>query len=230
MLPQINTGNTGFMVLCASLVMLMTPGLAFFYGGLVHRQQRAGHHDPELRVHGLDHRVLVRLRLLHVLRPVPGRHHRRSLRPRLHARHRPAHLVPGGRGAGHPHLRARGLPDDVRHHHPGPDHRRLRQPGDLQGLHVVPHRLADLRLLPVLPHGLAPRRPAGPVGRARLRRRHRRPQHRRLWPPWPRCFTSASARHREPRRTASPWSPWAPACCGSAGTASTPAASSRSTR
>lgn len=27
----INTGNTGFMLLCSSLVMLMTPGLAFFW-------------------------------------------------------------------------------------------------------------------------------------------------------------------------------------------------------
>lgn len=34
----IDTGNTGFMLLCASLVMLMTPGLAFFYGGLVGRK------------------------------------------------------------------------------------------------------------------------------------------------------------------------------------------------
>jgi len=34
----INTGNTGFMLLCSSLVMLMTPGLAFFYGGLVGRK------------------------------------------------------------------------------------------------------------------------------------------------------------------------------------------------
>lgn len=35
---QINTGDTGFMLLCSSLVMLMTPGLAFFYGGLVGRK------------------------------------------------------------------------------------------------------------------------------------------------------------------------------------------------
>ncbi len=33
-----NTGNTGFMLLATSLVMLMTPGLAFFYGGLVGRK------------------------------------------------------------------------------------------------------------------------------------------------------------------------------------------------
>ena len=34
----INIGNTAFMLICASLVMLMTPGLAFFYGGLVGRK------------------------------------------------------------------------------------------------------------------------------------------------------------------------------------------------
>jgi DNA-binding NarL/FixJ family response regulator len=32
-----NAANTGFMLIAAALVMLMTPGLAFFYGGLVGR-------------------------------------------------------------------------------------------------------------------------------------------------------------------------------------------------
>ncbi|HEY8322212.1 MAG TPA: ammonium transporter [Candidatus Baltobacteraceae bacterium] len=36
--PALNIGNTAFMLICASLVMLMTPGLAFFYGGLVGRK------------------------------------------------------------------------------------------------------------------------------------------------------------------------------------------------
>ncbi|HEY5258080.1 MAG TPA: ammonium transporter [Candidatus Baltobacteraceae bacterium] len=36
--PPFNIGNTAFMLICASLVMLMTPGLAFFYGGLVGRK------------------------------------------------------------------------------------------------------------------------------------------------------------------------------------------------
>jgi ammonium transporter, Amt family len=34
---MINTGDTAFVLICAALVMLMTPGLAFFYGGLVRR-------------------------------------------------------------------------------------------------------------------------------------------------------------------------------------------------
>jgi len=37
-MTDVDTGNTAFMLLCASLVMLMTPGLAFFYGGLVERK------------------------------------------------------------------------------------------------------------------------------------------------------------------------------------------------
>ncbi|MCD8300187.1 MAG: ammonia permease, partial [Clostridiales bacterium] len=33
-----NTGDTAFMLICSALVMFMTPGLAFFYGGLVRRK------------------------------------------------------------------------------------------------------------------------------------------------------------------------------------------------
>jgi Amt family ammonium transporter len=32
---EINTGDSAFMLLCSALVLFMTPGLAFFYGGLV---------------------------------------------------------------------------------------------------------------------------------------------------------------------------------------------------
>ena len=35
---HINSGDTAFVLICAALVMLMTPGLAFFYGGLVRRK------------------------------------------------------------------------------------------------------------------------------------------------------------------------------------------------
>ncbi|EYT83653.1 MULTISPECIES: ammonium transporter [unclassified Streptomyces] len=33
--PRLSSANTGFMLICSALVMLMTPGLAFFYGGMV---------------------------------------------------------------------------------------------------------------------------------------------------------------------------------------------------
>ena len=35
---MIDTGNTGFVMICSALVLLMTPGLAFFYGGMVRRK------------------------------------------------------------------------------------------------------------------------------------------------------------------------------------------------
>ena len=33
-----NSGDTAFMIISAALVFFMTPGLAFFYGGLVRRK------------------------------------------------------------------------------------------------------------------------------------------------------------------------------------------------
>ena len=34
-MPEINTGDTAWLLMSAALVLLMTPGLAFFYGGMV---------------------------------------------------------------------------------------------------------------------------------------------------------------------------------------------------
>lgn len=37
-LPEVDTGNTAWLLVCSALVMLMTPGLAFFYAGMVSRK------------------------------------------------------------------------------------------------------------------------------------------------------------------------------------------------
>ena len=37
-MPEINAGDTAWVLMSAALVMLMTPGLALFYGGLVRRK------------------------------------------------------------------------------------------------------------------------------------------------------------------------------------------------
>ncbi len=42
MTQVLEPGSTGFMLLCCSLVMLMTPGLAFFYGGLATKRNILG--------------------------------------------------------------------------------------------------------------------------------------------------------------------------------------------
>ncbi|MEK7768058.1 MAG: ammonia channel protein, partial [bacterium] len=36
--PKIDTGDTAWLLISTALVLLMTPGLAFFYGGLVRRK------------------------------------------------------------------------------------------------------------------------------------------------------------------------------------------------
>ena len=38
MVNQINTGDTAWILVCCSLVLLMTPALALFYGGMVRRK------------------------------------------------------------------------------------------------------------------------------------------------------------------------------------------------
>ena len=37
---SLDTGDTAFMLVATALVMIMTPGLAFFYGGLVSRKRK----------------------------------------------------------------------------------------------------------------------------------------------------------------------------------------------
>lgn len=41
---MLDTGATAFMLVSAMLVFLMTPGVAFFYGGLARRKNRRQHH------------------------------------------------------------------------------------------------------------------------------------------------------------------------------------------
>jgi Amt family ammonium transporter len=39
---KMNTGDTAFVLICSAMVMLMTPGLAFFYGGMVRKKNILG--------------------------------------------------------------------------------------------------------------------------------------------------------------------------------------------
>ena len=124
-MPHFDTGNTGFMLIAASLVMLMTPGLAFFYGGLVGRKN----------VLTIMIQSFLSLAVVDVIWFAVGY----SL------------CFSGGQGAvigdlqlaflngvdltsvvrrrPDPDVRLHRLPDDVRHHHPGADHRALSPTG-----------------------------------------------------------------------------------------------------
>src|SRR5207244_3476844 len=61
---HLDTGNTGFMLLCASLVMLMTPGLAFFYGGLVGRKDVLAIITPALITGAFANRITFKAYML----------------------------------------------------------------------------------------------------------------------------------------------------------------------
>src|SRR3954454_5514621 len=164
---MINDANTGFMLLAASLVMLMTPGLAFFYGGLVGRSKTLTIMIQSF-LPGDHHRHVVAGRVLAVLQRWSERH-LWQLRRCLPAQRHPfvdVYAVP------HPSGGVDRLPDDVRDHHAGTDHRRVHKPRHVQSVPGVPRRVAAVRLLPVRAHDLG-ERPARPVRRPRLRPRRR---------------------------------------------------------
>ena len=151
----IDTGDTAWMLISTALVMLMTPGLAFFYGGLVRRKNVLSIMMQCFMLIGVisiqwvlfgyslafgpDHGGLIGgLELGGPERSGTG------TQPRL-CRHHPSSAL-------------HDLPDDVRRHHPGPHHRRLRRAHEVQ-------RLSSL-LLPVGHHRL---RSHGPLGLGRGR-------------------------------------------------------------
>ena len=203
--------------------MLMTPGLAFFYGGLVGRSNTLTIMIQSFASMGITTVMwwLVGYSLCFSggSDGIFGNFHNAFLNHvGVNTMYAPS---------GDPALGVHRLPDDVRDHHAGAHHRRVHEPRHVQGVPDLPRRLAARRLLPVRPHVLG-RRPARAVGRARLRRRDRRARERRVRRARVGASTSASG-SSSTRRTTSRSSRSAPACCGSAGTASTPGASSRST-
>src|SRR4051812_48322015 len=150
---MINEANTGFMLLAASLVMLMTPGLAFFYGGLV-----GGSNTLTIMIQSFASLAITTVMwwlvgVLAVLQRWSERH-LWQLRGCLPAQRHPfvdVYAVP------HPSGGADRLPDDVRDHHAGTDHRRVHKPRHVQSVPGVPRRVAAVRLLPVRAHDLGER-------------------------------------------------------------------------
>ena len=150
------TGSTAFMLVATSLVMLMTPGLAFFYGGLVGRKNNPLHHDPELRLSGRDHHLLVRDRIFPLLQRKSRFGYRlprdcgqpRQGIPSWGQQH---HAVFDRRNPG---VSLRLVPDDVRHHHAGLDNRRIFESRSFRTLPRVPGALVAARLLSLRPHDM----------------------------------------------------------------------------
>ena len=179
-MPNIDTGNTAFMLLCSSLVMLMTPGLAFFYGGLVGRKNVLAIMIQSFVSMGWttviwwafgfslcfsgDRNAGPTISLASSAISIG-----RSLTA--------SHLTRLRRESGDPDDRLLCISDDVCDHHARADHRRFRQPREFQGIYAVSDSMARVGLFPVRAYGLG-RRHIGWVGREGFRRRDRRSQYR----------------------------------------------------
>ena len=136
----LNSGDTAWLLVCCSLVLLMTPALALFYGGMVRRKN-----------------LLSTLTLSYIFMALAGVQwvlYGYSLAFGTDI----GGLIGGlnflgfnGVGAApqpglcqdHPARTLRRLPDDVRGDHPGPDHRGVRGTGAVQILFDLQPHLDD---------------------------------------------------------------------------------------
>ena len=66
---QINSGDTAWLLISTALVILMTPGLAFFYGGMVRQKNLLSTLMMSFVMLGLYNHSLGILRLQRELRP-----------------------------------------------------------------------------------------------------------------------------------------------------------------
>ena len=170
---MIDTGDTAWLLMSTALVMLMLPGLALFYGGLV-------------RAKNVLSTIMHSFFGLAIVTRGLGR---RRLQPRLRRRPSAALGIVGGllhyiffSGVGMEPAEGSTIPfvlfatfqmmfaaiTPALISGAFAERKRFAR---VRGLH---HRLVDPRLLPAGPHGLGWRHPRR-AGRARLRRRHRRP-------------------------------------------------------
>ena len=224
-----SSGDNAWMLISSALVLMMTgPGLALFYGGLVRKKNVLA---TMMQSFALMAIVTVLWAIFgYSLCFASGNSFIGGFE----------HLFLRGVGAAPdadyaatiPAADLHGLPADVRHHHPGADHRRLCRAHEVQRHGAVHGAVVAHRLRPHGAHGVGQGRPAErQPGRAHSRR-WISPAAR--WCTSPPAFRRWSARciwasawaipRNRCRRTAWCSASSAPACCGWDGSASTPAA------
>ncbi len=205
-MPEIDSGTTAWVLASAALVLFMTPGLAFFYGGMTRSKSVLNMIMMSFSAIGVVSVLWVlygytlafgadagggligNLDILGLKAHHDGQRHQRPLR-----------------------LRLRRLPDDVRHHHAGADQRRDRRPDEVRLLGAVLGPLGRRSSTSRSPTGSSPsaRRSSDDERRRRGRRRGRTPRApaagssassaRSTSPAAPRCTSTPAPR-------GSPWS------------------------
>ena len=151
-----DTGDTAWMLTSTALVMIMLPGLALFYGGLVRRKNVLStimHSFFGLALVSVVW-VIVGFSLAFGPDVIAGSSGGLDRRPRLHRVQRRRSRAEHDLRHDDPVRPVRGVPADVRGHHAGADHRRLRRAQAVRRLRPVHDPLVDPRLLPDRPLGL----------------------------------------------------------------------------
>mmetsp|Transcript_46726 Transcript_46726/g.111242 ORF Transcript_46726/g.111242 Transcript_46726/m.111242 type:complete len:203 (-) Transcript_46726:1186-1794(-) len=135
----------------------------------------AHHHHAVHREHGPHRHHLVLPRVLSGVRRVCRGHHRQPRVVPALPLARPVHAcgLPDAELRHHPRPPLRGLPDDVRLHHAGAHHRRVRRPRDVPRVPPLHLALDHPGLLPLRALDLELQRLPQPVGRVGLRGRDR---------------------------------------------------------
>ena len=195
-----NTGDTAWVLASAALVLLMTPGLALFYGGMVRAKS-------VLNMMMMSFGALALISVLWVLYGyslafgndvgggLVGNPFEFFGLTSCSAPWASTRASPPRPGRHHPGDGVRRLPGGVRDHHRRPDLRRHRRPGPVRPLDGLRRHLGDDRLLPGRALGLRLRRRA--VRDRRLDRQQ--PQGRSTSPAVPPC-TSTPVPRASPSR------------------------------
>ena len=122
--PPIDAGDTAWLLVCTALVLLMTPALALFYGGMVRRKNVLSTIMHSMAAIPIISIAWALFGYIAGLRPDARRLHRRaSSTPRASSGR--ARVATSTARRADP--RVRGLPDDVRGHHARAHLRRLRR-------------------------------------------------------------------------------------------------------
>ena len=173
---SISAGDTTWVIVAAALVMLMTPGLAFFYGGLVREKNVLGTIMHSFVVIALVSLLWVTVGYSLAFGPdhggIIGGLDWLMLKD-------VGQTANADYSATIPHLAFMAFQTDVRDNHSGPHHRRLRRAGQVQHLSRLHGSLVAAGLRAGRPLGLGARRLAARTRRPGLRRRHGRARQRR---------------------------------------------------
>ena len=155
---KIDSGDTAWMLTSTALVLMMTaPGLALFYGGMVRQKNVLATIMQSFIIMAVITIQWVLWGYSLAFGPDMGGIigglewiglHGVGLEPRR------ATSTP------FPHQVFMSVPDDVRHHHAGADHRRVRRAHEVLGLPALHRAVGDLRLRSARPLGVG-RRAAG---------------------------------------------------------------------